>query len=181
MAQLPPQPLHYLGQTPAPPPRRLRLGGSFGWVLLIGIAVMLFMLLSTKNRTYKTLPLSEFKARLEAKEVESASIEGDEIAGTLANGPAGVEFRTPLPPGLSGNWDFIRWLLERAGPHTVVQVRSQNNYVVNILLPLIPWVLIFGFIWFFVFRQLRRAGGQPHVITGPGRWVPDEPGKAGQV
>jgi hypothetical protein len=24
--------------------------------------------------------------------------------------------------------------------------------------PLIPWLLIFGFIWFFVFRQLRMQG-----------------------
>jgi ATP-dependent Zn protease len=184
MGQLPQQPPYSMGQAPAPTPRHGRFGrGLFGWVLFIGIAAMLFMLLSKKNKVYQTVPLSEFIKRLEAKQVQAVSIEGDEIFGTVANSRSGGPIRADLPPGLSGNWDFVRWLLEKAGEDTVVQVRSQNNYVVNILVPLIPWVLIFGFIWFFVFRQLRRAGAaaQPHVITGPGRWVPDEPGKAGQV
>src|SRR3954470_18182822 len=44
----------------------LRFGrGLFGWVLFIGLAIMLFMLLSKQGGTYKTIPLSEFMNVLE--------------------------------------------------------------------------------------------------------------------
>src|SRR5437667_470076 len=39
----------------------------------------------------------------------------------------------------------------------------------NILLPLIPWLLIFGFIWFFVFRQLRNSAGAGGMLGNFGR------------
>ena len=38
-----------------------------------------------------------------------------------------------------------------------------SDWIHNILLPVSPWLLIFGFIWFFVFRQLRKGG----VFTAP--------------
>ena len=180
MGQLPQQPLNYMAPNPAPP---LRFGrGLFGWVLFLGIAVMLFMLLSKRQTTSATLPLSVFVQRLEAKQITSVVLEGDEIAGTT---PGGGRFRTPLPPGMSGDWDFVHWLLEHSS--AVVEVRNPDNVWINILLPLVPWLLIFLFIWFFVFRQLRKSGGlqatgatpAAAMPVGPGRWVPDEPGKAG--
>jgi ATP-dependent Zn protease len=85
---------------------------------------------------------------------------------------------------MGSNWDFVRWLLENSRGTATVEIRNANNVLVNILLPLIPWLLIFGFIWFFVFRQLRKTScikTAQAVATGPGRWVPDEPGKAGQA
>jgi hypothetical protein len=32
---------------------------------------------------------------------------------------------------------------------------SEDNPVLKMLLPALPWLLIFGFIWFFVYRQVR--------------------------
>ena len=39
----------------------------------------------------------------------------------------------------------------------------------NIILPFIPWLLIFGFIWFFVFRQLRNSAGAGGMLGNFGR------------
>src|SRR5437667_9776892 len=39
----------------------------------------------------------------------------------------------------------------------------------NILLPLIPWLLIIGFIWFFIFRQLRNSAGAGGMLGNFGR------------
>ena len=36
---------------------------------------------------------------------------------------------------------------------------NNQNLLSTILIPLIPWLLIFAFIWFFVFRQLRNSAG----------------------
>jgi hypothetical protein len=35
---------------------------------------------------------------------------------------------------------------------------ANSNSLRDLLVPLIPWLLIFGFIWFFAFRQLRNVG-----------------------
>ena len=192
MAQFPPQPLNYSGPAPQPPsPQVPRTGGRrlLGWVLFIGLAVMLFIMLSKQGRAFKTIPLSEFVDRLDDNQIRWMSLEDNEIRGqfvrpqAMADGTTVRDFRTQLPPGMGANWSFVQWLLDKSRNTGIVEVQTANNYVINILLPLIPWLLIFGFIWFFVFRQLR---GVRHVtptqivFTGPGRWIPDEPGKAAQ-
>src|SRR5690349_23840617 len=105
MSQVPPQPLNYLGvppQSAAPGPaafgRKL-----FGWVLFIGLAIMLFMLLSKQGGSFKIISLDQFVERLEAKQVVWLSLEGDEVTGQLLtplNLPDGTRvtyFRTNLP------------------------------------------------------------------------------------
>jgi hypothetical protein len=94
------------GPRPGGNANGLRFGrGLFGWVLFIGLAIMLFMLLNSRQ----------------------------------------------APPGTAG-----------PVPRPVA-----NSYVHNILLPVLPWVLIFGFVWFFVFRQIRRSGIYADPKTRP--------------
>ena len=38
-----------------------------------------------------------------------------------------------------------------------------------LLVSMLPWVLIFGFIWFFIFRQLRSASGPGGMLGNFGR------------
>jgi ATP-dependent Zn protease len=181
------KPLSY--QSPAPAPERpKKWRGAFGWVLFIGLAVMLFMLLSKQETAVGRVSLSDFVDHLRNGRVSVVTLEGDEVTGRFTSPqPATGEkttlwFRTSLPKGVTGDWAFIQWLLEhRRGAD--VYVRGQNSLVTNILLPLIPWLLIFGFIWFFVFRPLRKSTSiKPTqvLITWPGRWVPDEPQKTGE-
>src|SRR5688572_27631771 len=59
--QRPDRPQRKGGRPGAPGNGGLRFGrGLFGWVLFIGLAVMLFMLLSRQGGTFKTIPFSEF-------------------------------------------------------------------------------------------------------------------------
>jgi hypothetical protein len=87
-----------------------------------------------------------------------------------------VAFATELPAGTSGNWGFTQWLLEN-GQGAKITVNNQSNLIVNILLPLIPWLLIFFFIWFFVFRTLRRRT-QLQQSAPPPMMPPAVPGSA---
>jgi len=60
-------------------------------------------------------------------------------------------------------------------PATAPAVEPETNFWRDMVQPMMPWLLIFGFIWFFVFQQLRNQGRrlwkqnedlqQPHVIT----------------
>ena len=141
-----------------------------GWVLFIGLAVMLFLLMNNRQvRTaWSEIPLSEVRSRLLGGEVAEVIIEADEIRGRFT-GPKNirsisatgvVQFRSGLPNDMGSNWSFVNWVLENSRG-AVVRVESRDNPLMNILLPLVPWLLIFAFIWFFVFRQLRRSAAQP--------------------
>ena len=38
----------------------------------------------------------------------------------------------------------------------VAQTTQPSNDLTNIIVPLIPWIIVFAFVWFFVFRLQRR-------------------------
>jgi len=164
---------------PQPPAGGMKFGrGLFGWVLFIGLAVMLVMLINSKNKTAISIPLSEFTTRLERDLVQEVVIEGDEIRGTfkgdgeMVSTPGGAvkvkSFQTAVPIGTSTNWDFTQWVLDHRR-NAQVNVENNQNLLLQVIVPLIPWILIFGFIWFFVFRQLRSGGGAGGMLGNFGR------------
>ena len=157
-----PQPIDYATPGVAPPNRFFR--SVFGWVLFIGLAVMLFVLIQGKKRQSAQISFSEFDTLLRAGAIAEIIVEGDEVHGVLpagakpftaASGPT-LEFRSSLPQGMSGTWGFMQHLLDNRGGATV-SVENNQNILMQVLVPLIPWLLIFLFIWFFVFRQLRKS------------------------
>ncbi len=154
----------------------MRVGrGVFGWVLFVGLAIMLFMLFSQNRRTYHEIDWSAFTTQLRADKVKVLTVEGEEITGQFVS-PLDVDgkgekvehFKTPLLTGISTNWEFLKWLEENRGS-AAVKLRNSQNLVLQVLLPLIPWLLIFGFIWFFVFRQLRNSAGAGGMLGNFGR------------
>jgi hypothetical protein len=82
--------------------------GVFGWLLFIGLATMLFMVLNAGNQRSKN--------------------------PSRGGGGGGSPAATPSAP------------------------MTGNDVMSNVVLPFVPWLLIFLFIWFFVFRQLRKSG-----------------------
>ena len=82
-------------------------------------------------------------------------------------------FDVEIPEGLSSDWNFLHWLVSNHNGSAVgVKFEAENNLAVNLLLPLIPWILIFGLLWLFVARPLKanRATARrpmPVVIVNP--------------
>jgi ATP-dependent Zn protease len=149
----------------------------FGWILFIGLAVMLFLLLQKGSGPSTTTTLSDLVQQLHSGNVRSVLIDGDRLVCQLrtpkqyGDGTAS-RISAALPAGTTGSWMFTQWLLENSNGADV-EVENSQNLLVNLLVPLIPWLLIFGFIWFFVFRQLRKANDpnsrppQPVFIVNP--------------
>ena len=112
--------------------------------------------------------LDVFSADLLAGSYSSVVIEPDRITATSASNRATVEI--DLPQGMGTNWNFVQWVLENRG-RASVSCSTPSNLLTQILVPLIPWVLIFGFVWFVLFRQLRRNNASqrpvPVVIANP--------------
>ena len=155
----------------------LRFGrGLFGWVLFVALAIMLITLLQMKA---KPLPItaSEFQKQLKSGHVQWVTIEPDEITchlsvtqtvQTLQGTASGTEFRTAVPVNASGSFtqNVIDLSYEKG-----VETRIENNQslLINILVPVLPWLLFLVLIYFFVFRQLRNSGGAGGMLGNFGR------------
>ncbi|MGE5608491.1 MAG: ATP-dependent metallopeptidase FtsH/Yme1/Tma family protein [Bacillota bacterium] len=136
----------------------------FLWFIFIFLVVSLFLLLQKKTPGRSvSVSLSDFYEQLLAGKVRSLSLEQGKITGEFTfpqNTSDGVtfRFRTTVPSQFSSDWSFINWVLQNRNG-AKVDVDNQDNLLLTVLVPLIPWLLIFGFIWFFVYRQLRGRSG----------------------
>jgi cell division protease FtsH len=155
----------------------MRFGrGLFGWILFIGLAIMLIALFQMKGKQYVTISFSEFENKWVADRVKTITIDGDDLKGEFNSDKevvAGVQtpvqfFYTPMPAGMASNWPFMQWLSDH-DKHAEVRIENSPNLIVNLLVPFVPWLVIFGFIWFFVFRQLRNSAGAGGMLGNFGR------------
>ncbi|QOV90399.1 ATP-dependent zinc metalloprotease FtsH [Humisphaera borealis] len=140
--------------------------GLVGWLLFIGLAVLLVMLVKSGNRSQVKIATGDFWNAFNADKVAVLKVESDEVSGKLkekttltVDGQAVPvsEFRAEFPTGYMAQRGFGELL--NAKTTTRIEVDNRDSFWLNFLLPFIPWLLIFGFIWFFVFRQIRSAGG----------------------
>ncbi|MCS7032457.1 MAG: ATP-dependent zinc metalloprotease FtsH, partial [Phycisphaerae bacterium] len=139
---------------------------------------MLFVLVQQQRNAADELSLSEFQAELTAEpsNVRDVVIEGDTISGNLNNPrkdakvPNQTLYKVVIPTGASTDWQFMQWLLELRGTRPIdIKVQNNQNLWINLLLPLIPWLLIFAIIYFFIFRQLRNSAGAGGMLGNFGR------------
>ena len=163
--------------------------GLFGWVLFIAMAVMLFMLLNKQNMQYATISIGDFSRQLEQGHVSYVDIGSDQLVGEFRGAQTvrdkNIEkFRVPLPTGSTADFGLVQWLIEN-GHGAGVGVDNDPGLLKNFIIPLVPWILIFFFIWFFVFRQLRKQTQTNEIKPWPVYIVssmdPIKPGQAPAV
>ncbi len=198
MTQPPPPTPHSLPYArPATPaeaaPRRRRW---WVWALPVALLVLVLMSLLTRpRRAFTPIPVDEFITRLapetpeERREarfigrVEWVRIGNDEVVGKFLTREIIPEkghvlwFSVQLPPH-TADWAFVKEIDARTGD-AKVYVENDDSLLVNILLPLIPWLIIMSFVWFLIRRLAARPQPGPQlIVAGPGRWIPDTPAVA---
>src|ERR1700722_2322122 len=133
------------GRTP-PNGGGMRVGrGLLGWVLFIGLAITLFMLINRNSKNYQTIPISVFEADLSGGMVKSLVIDGDNVTGefnvktTVPGSSVPVtNFQVTYPTGtFSGGSNALQHILDKSNGATV-DARNDSNLLLNILLPLVP-------------------------------------------
>jgi cell division protease FtsH len=159
----------------------MRFGrGVFGWVLFIGVAILLFLYLQNQGPTRSEISLDEFYTKLERGDIQQLTITGDELTGkladnqpaTLPNGQSVTEFRVVFPFGATSSGNFAEHLVkDSAGKVRAMTIKAENpnNMLTGILITLIPWLLVFAVIWFIFVRQLRNSGGAGGMLGNFGR------------
>jgi len=161
---------------PGSPAGGLRVGRSLlGWVLVVALAIMLVMLLREQQGP-KRVPLSTVWTELSHGNIETIVIEGDDISGKFHN-PINFEgdskvlaYKSSVPAGAASTWEFTKSLLDASkNSSTIISAENNQNLLLQMLVPMIPWLLIIFCIYFFVFRQLRSGAGAGGMLGNFGR------------
>ncbi|MCO6436160.1 MAG: ATP-dependent zinc metalloprotease FtsH [Phycisphaerae bacterium] len=167
-------------QNPQPPDGRkpggpnVRLSRNFvSWLFVLGLVLLLVTLLTSSLDPAKEISISEFYKHLENKHVakltikeEDGKIEGELVPteGTAAGAPP-ERFFVEYPRAAIDD-EFLRRLIRESNAEVSAQ---RTNQFVLVLLSMLPWILIFAFIWFVIFRQIRNAGGGAGMLGSFGR------------
>src|SRR4051812_11928536 len=69
--------------------------GLFGWVLFVGLAVVLFSILVKSGRSAQSVDIGELRTQFAAKNVRSIVVDGDTLKGEF-NKPIALSTPTPV-------------------------------------------------------------------------------------
>ena len=157
-----------------PSPVRFFRGG-IGWLVFLGLALLLLMLFNKSYDSAQTMTISGFYTELENANVEEIVIGDNNIRGelkSLSGQPKGStkEFKVDFPPDAM-NFEFVQDLTQKAtaGGAELRYETSRNIFLEVFLSPLLIYLLIFGLIWFLIFRQLRSSAGGAGMLGSFGR------------
>ncbi|MCL4216886.1 MAG: ATP-dependent metallopeptidase FtsH/Yme1/Tma family protein, partial [Candidatus Hydrogenedentes bacterium] len=133
------------------------------WIVLIIIIILLLTHYSTTDRAREELTRRDFVEQLNAGNVQSLTIT---IAGDnfykyhaklkeLVNGQNEVQFEYHEVPD---EWEALLDSKE-----VEWNVKREDTMLMTVLINIVPLVLIFGLIWFFMFRQMQ--GGNNKALS----------------
>jgi cell division protease FtsH len=150
-----------------------------GWFILAVAALLVVFVIQQQADQYEPVELSTFWEQLIPREegarsnVRKVTINGAELYGEFvepykdAKGNSIEKFKTQIPVGMAQDYNLLKDIRE-AGGGTSYDAENTSGWLVY-LVPLIPWILIFAFIWFFLIRQLRAGGGAGGMLGSFGR------------
>jgi cell division protease FtsH len=152
----------------------LRFGrGLMMWLLVIGVAMAMIYLVGLKTHSSTKIAESELFNKEHLGMVKTMTIDGDEIDGTFLQ-PVQIgkdmvtDFVVTLSPGLSSQWELHYALMQ--GAHSAsIKVENNQGFWIQMLAPVVPWLLLLVFLWFVIFRQLRNGGGAGGMLGNFGR------------
>jgi cell division protease FtsH len=168
------------GQGPQPTPDPKKPGGPnvrfsrniVSWLMLLGLAMLLVGLLQNQLNPPQTLSISEFKRLVQNKQIKKIVInEGGTIEGLRERRDGeplnqSLQFTVNFPPE-SIDSKFVDELIVQL-PDAEIRAEKPNQFML-VLLSMLPYILIFGIIWFFIFRQIRNASGPGGMLGSFGR------------
>jgi cell division protease FtsH len=149
--------------------------GVMSWIGFVLIALLIVMVVTQSYTPPKSISINQFWNEAKAGSYQKITIGDDDITGVYAGGAQGQ------PTGPNARREFrveyntltrlpeLEEKLRQVCPTTEILYKPSNQPIINMLLGIVPWLLIFAFIWFFVFRQLRASAGGAGMLGNFGR------------
>ncbi len=156
----------------APPPLKFNRG-LMSWVFIISLLILLFLVLNSSPRGQEIASWQEFKEIIDPAKgkiednlitMENQRLVASVKAGELPFAPG--ENSTPITLRIDAQHRGEWYLKELDAMGVKVAEKTGTNIWVNLLAPLLPFVLLIAIIWFFIARSMRGAGGGPGGMLG---------------
>ncbi len=123
----------------------------FIWMLMIGMTILLFNLLSAPKKVEEEMIFSEFIARLDAGSVEDVVITENYVTGRLRDGKKFKTYLAEYP-------DLVKDLKAK-GVKITAKPADQNPWYVNFFFSWGP-IIFLVLIWIFFMRQMQTGGNR---------------------
>ncbi len=157
-------------KQPSGPNARLSRN-AISWLVLLGLAMVLVGVLTDRMPSAEKLSIDAFFTLVEEQKIEKLVIKEDGFVEGRRKPEAppaeGVSEFTVVFPREAIDGDFVRRMITDL-PGVDVSSEKPNQFVL-VLLSLLPYLLIFAFIWFLIFRQIRNASGPGGMLGNFGR------------
>jgi cell division protease FtsH len=121
------------------------------WVVMSLIMIALFNFFNKPQPSHESIPYSDLMIRVERGEIQSVTIKGDEIFGTLRDGK---QFKSYAPK----DPDLVKNLREK-GVRIIAKPVDDSPWYMTILISWFPMLLLVG-VWIFFMRQMQTGGGK---------------------
>ncbi|MGD0091075.1 MAG: AAA family ATPase, partial [Planctomycetota bacterium] len=136
-------------------------------IILVGIALAVGMGLKTAQTRAKDLDWTQFLAKLKARNFKLVRIDPPDLYADYADGTTPASERTShvvLPDPFTDS--AYKDMMTANSESGAAEVKwEQKNELARILIGMLPWMLLFLLIYYFIFRQLRGPGGPGGVLS----------------
>ena len=135
--------------------------------IMLWLVVVVAVVIMTSFSTYtpfgqgpRRLSLQQFSDEVKAGTIRSARVQGRLITGELVEGGETGKFRVSVTERYldSAKLDYLAEKIPdfRIEPPSVMR---------EVFLPMIPWLVFVGLLWFVLFRQMRVPGGTGGILS----------------
>ncbi len=169
------------GRKPRPvkgapiPPRRMKMSrGVMSWIGFLLIAMMIALVVSQGYVAPQEISIDTFWKHAAAGRFASIVLSDDEITGEFSDKAQGRPQGRATPRfkvvyNTTGRLSEIEEKLRKTCPATEIKYIPSSTPYMNLLIGIVPWILIFGFIYFMIFRHLRASAGGAGMLGSFGR------------
>jgi len=155
------------------PPRMRMSRGVMSWIGFVLVALMIAIVINSEYTPTYQITVDKFYQELGDGKYKSVTVSDDKIIGSYKEPPnIGNKknvTRFTLAMKVNDPAEFTRELVEKFPNSAEIKYENSNPMLISMLIQLIPWLLIFGFIWFFVLRQIRASAGGAGMLGSFGR------------
>jgi cell division protease FtsH len=159
-------------RSPRPPAGRApRRPKGFLFLLLFSSAMIVLLwtgqTVLDDKKTEKVADYLEFVQRMREGKFKEVTIDNNDAHGIykVATPEGHVRARTTIEEEYRKTEDYVAARNEAREKGTVVHTPPPSLFLSQVVLPLIPWLILGGLIWYFLFRQFRSNGGPGGVLS----------------
>jgi cell division protease FtsH len=158
------------------PDNNLRFGRSMMmWLLIISVLIIAWFIFQDRTQSAQEVTYTEFITMVANREIRSIDAKDDgTLIGEKPNNSAGtpvgvnrVQTRYPATAFDGQGVEILRKHAQDAG--VALNFKPGSGLVVQVLLTILPWVVLFLLFWFFILRQFRGGGGGMGMLGSFGR------------